>query len=124
MKTMAHWAGLILVGLSGGRPPAGLVIAAEGWLTVVIMFVVIFLIVISFAVSEKLKKYYLIFFVLYLAFITKMLGFIWNRFLWNLAPSQTSGWLAISGILIILVFVAGCKLIAYFVRKEKNQRRE
>ena len=124
MKTMAHWAGLILVGLSGGRPPAGLVIAAEGWLTVVIMFVVIFLIVISFAVSEKLKKYYLIFFVLYLAFLTKMLGFIWNRFIWSLAPSQTFGWWAISGIvlviLIILGFVAGCKLIAYYYAQREG----
>jgi len=118
MKTMAYWVGLILVGSSGGRPDAGLVI------TIVITFIVIFLFVISFAVSEKLKKYQIVFLVLYLAFITKMLGFIWNRFLWNLAPSQTSGWLAISGILIILVFVAGCKLIAYFVRKEKDQRRE
>ena len=118
MKTMAYWVGLILVGLSYGEPPAGLVI------TIVITFIVIFLFVISFAVSEKLKKYQIVFLVLYLAFITKMLGFIWNRFLWNLAPSQTSGWLAISGILIILVFVAGCKLIAYFVRKEKDQRRE
>ena len=60
MKTIAHWAGLILVGLSGGRPPAGLVIAAEGWLTVVIMFVVIFLIVIFFAVSSARVRVYMI----------------------------------------------------------------
>ena len=103
----------------GGRPDAGLVI------TVVIMFVVSFLIVIFFYVSEKLKRYYLIFLVLYLAFIAKMLGFIWNRFLWSLAPSQTFGWWAISGIvvviLIILGFVAGCKIIAYFMREEKAE---
>jgi len=119
MKTMAYWVGLILVGLSYGEPPAGLVI------TIVITFIVIFLFVISFAVSEKLKKYQIVFLVLYLAFITKMLGFIWNRFLWSLAPSLTSGWWAISGIvvviLIILGFVTGCRLIAYFVRKEKAE---
>jgi len=87
----------------------------------------------------KLKKYYLIFLVLYLlalilaganpyggypgSVLSKMLGF-----LWSLAPSQTFGWWAISGvvlvILIILGFVAGCKLIAYFMRKEEDQRRE
>ena len=90
-------------------------------------------------VSEmKLKKYYLIFLVLYLialflggancmkcpdSFLSKVRGFIWS-----LAPSQTAGWFGISlivlVILIILVFVAGCKLIAYFMRKEKDQRRE
>jgi len=122
MKTMAYWVGLILVGSSGGRPDAGLVT------TVVIMYVVSFLFVIFFYVSEKLKRYYLIFLVLYLAFITKMLDFIWNRFLWSLAPSLTFGWWATSGIvlviLIILGFVTGCKLIAYFMRKEKAQRRE
>jgi len=86
----------------------------------------------------KLKKYYLIFLVLYLlalilgganrlklpnTFLTKVLAFIWS-----LAPSQTAGWSAISlivlVILIILGFVAGCKLITYFVRKEENQRRD
>ena len=122
MKTMAYWVGLILVGLSGGRPDTGVVI------TVVITFVVSFLFVIFFYVSEKLARYYLIFLVLYLAFITKMLGFIWNRFLWNLAPSLTFVLWAISGavlvILIILGFVAGCKLIAYFMREEKDMRRE
>lgn len=39
--------------------------------------------------------------------------------LWSLTPSQNAGWFVISGvvlvILIILVFVAGCKLIAYFM---------
>ena len=119
----------------GGRPDAALVNI------VVIMYVVSFLFVMFFYVSEKLRRYYLIFLVLYLAFITKMLVFIWNRFLWNLAPSQTSDWLAISGILIILGFVAGCKLIAFvsryklivfvsdkvrvhFMRKEEDQRKE
>jgi len=118
MKTMVYWVGLILAGLSYGKPSTGWVI------TILITFGVIFLFVISFAVSEKLKKYQIVFLVLYLAILTKMLGFIWNRFLWNLAPSQTYGWLAISGILIILVFVAGCKLIAYFMSKEKDQWRE
>ena len=80
----------------------------------------------------KLKKYYLMFLVLYLmalilaganrlkrpdTFLTKMLGFIWS-----LMPSQTAGWFGISlivlVILIILVFVAGCKLIAYFMQRE------
>jgi len=84
----------------------------------------------------KLKKYYLIFLVLYLlvlilaganrmirpdTVLSKARGFIWS-----LMPSQTAGWWFISlivlVILIILVFVAGCKLIAYFVRKEKDQR--
>ncbi len=79
----------------------------------------------------KFKKYYLIFLVLYLialflgganrlklpdTFLTKMLSFIWR-----LMPSQTAGWHAISlivlVILIILGFVAGCKLIAYFIRE-------
>jgi len=86
----------------------------------------------------KLTNYYLIFLVLYLialilagancmkcpdSFLVKMLGFIWG-----LMPSQTFGWIAISFvvlvILIILVFVAGCKFIAYFMRKDKDQRRE
>ena len=86
----------------------------------------------------KLKKYYLIFLVLYLialflgednrmrysdSVLSKMVGFIWS-----LAPSQTFNWwfnsLIVSVILIILVFVAGCKLIAYFMRKEKDQLRE
>jgi len=83
----------------------------------------------------KFKKYYLIFLVLYLlalilaganrlvlpnTFLTRAWGL-----LWSLAPSQTFGWWAISGIvlviLIILGFVAGCKLIAYFMHKEKDQ---
>ncbi len=83
----------------------------------------------------KFKKYYLIFLVLYLlalilaganrlvlpnTFLTRAWGFIWG-----LMPSQTAGWWAISGIvlviLIILGFVAGCKLIAYFMREEKDQ---
>ncbi len=115
MKTMAYWVGLILVGLSGGRPDAALVNI------VVIMYVVSFLFVMFFYVSNKLRRYYLIFLVLYLAFIAKMLGFIWNRFLWSLAPSLTFGWWAISGILIVLGFVAGCKIIAYFMREEKAE---
>ena len=83
----------------------------------------------------KLRKYYLIFLVLYLlalilaganrlvlpdTFLTRAWGFIWS-----LAPSQTFGWFAISGVvlavLIILGFVAGCKLIAYFMCEEKDQ---
>jgi len=83
----------------------------------------------------KLKKYYLIFLVLYLialillganrlvlpnTFLTRAWGFIWS-----LMPSQTFVLWAISGIvlviLIILGFVAGCKLIAYFMREEKDQ---
>jgi len=87
----------------------------------------------------KLKKYYLIFLVLYLialflgganpyggypdSVLSKMLVFIWS-----LMPSQTFNWWFISGvvlvILIILGFVAGCKLIAYFMCKEEDQRRE
>ena len=94
----------------------------------------------------KLKKYYLIFLVLYLIALILLGanrfgpyptsgGFPQNAvlkkaavFIWGLMPSQTVGWWSISlivlVILIILVFVAGCKLIAYFVRKEKDQRRE
>jgi hypothetical protein len=111
----------------------------------------------------KLKKYYLIFLVLYLMalilaganrlvfagdnqlkFPDTVLGKAWG-FIWCLMPSQTFGWFAISGIvlaiLIILGFVAGCKLIAivsgytlivfvsdkvrvHFMRKEKDQLRE
>ena len=94
----------------------------------------------------KLRKYYLIFLVLYLValvlaganrlifagtngwkFSDTVLGKAWC-FIWGLMPSQTFNWFAISGvvlvILIILGFVAGCKLIAYFMRKEKDQLRE
>jgi len=86
----------------------------------------------------KLKKCYLLFFILYLialflgggssmryqdSVLSKMVGFIWS-----LAPSQTSVWwfisLVVSVILIILGFVAGCILITHFVRKEEDQRRE
>ena len=84
----------------------------------------------------KLRKHYLIFLVLYL--IALVLAGA-NRlvlpntvlskvrvFIWSLMPSQTVGWWFISlivlVILIILGVVAGCKLIAYFVRKEKDQR--
>ena len=104
----------------------------------------------------KLKKDYLIFLVLYLialflgganpyggypdSVLSKMLVFIWS-----LMPSQTFNWWFISGvvlvILIILVFVAGCKLISFvsryklivfvsdkvrvhFMRKEEDQRKE
>ena len=75
------------------------------------------------------KKNFLIFLALYLtalilaganrmsspdSVLSKMLGFIWS-----LTPTQTFVWWAISGlvllILIILGFVAGCKLIAYFM---------
>ena len=78
--------------------------------------------------ERKLKKYYLIFLVLYLIALIlaganrmsspdSVLLKAWIV-LSSLAPSQTSGWFVISGvvlvILIILVFVAGCKLIAYF----------
>ena len=73
-----------------------------------------------------------------------VLGKAWG-FIWGLMPSQTFGWSAISGIvlviLIILGFVAGCKLIeivsgyklivfvsdkvrVHFMRKEKDQLRE
>ena len=83
----------------------------------------------------KGKEYYLTFLVFYLlvlilaganrmkcpdTFVFKAVGF-----LWSLAPSQTAPWIVISlvvlVILIILVFVAGCKLIAYFMREEKDQ---
>lgn len=83
----------------------------------------------------KFKKYYLVFLVLYLlalilaganrlvlpnTFLTRAWGFIWS-----LMPSQTFVLWAISGVvlvsLIILGFVAGCKLIAYFMREEKDQ---
>ena len=93
----------------------------------------------------KLKKYYLIFLVLYLLALI-LAGA--NRFgpyplsevvpstvlkkacvfIWGLMPSQTVDWWSISFIvlviLIILVFVTGCKLIAYFMREEKDQRKE
>jgi hypothetical protein len=86
--------------------------------------------------ERKLKKYYLIFLVLYLLALVlagatrlshpdTVLLKAWGV-LWSLAPSQTSGWFAISGvvlvILLILVFVAGCKLIAYFMIKGPAER--
>lgn len=74
----------------------------------------------------KLKKTFLIFLVLYLlalilaganrmrspdAVLTKILAFIWS-----LAPSQTARWFGISlivlVILLVLIFAAGCILIA------------
>ena len=109
----------------------------------------------------KLKKYYLIFLVLYLIALILLganrlgpcpfsgvppktvLSKVWV-YIWSLMPSQTIGWWTISlvvlVILIILVFVAGCKLISFvsryklivfvsdkvkvhFMRKEKDQRR-
>ncbi len=82
----------------------------------------------------KLKKCYLLFFILYLialfigggssmryqdSVLSKMVGFIWS-----LAPSQTFVWwfisLVVSVILIILGFVAGCKLIAYYYVKREG----
>jgi hypothetical protein len=86
----------------------------------------------------KLKKYYLIFLVLYLIALVlvganqlkrtdTVLSKAWV-FIWNLMPSQNFNWWAISFlvlvILIILVFLAGCILISHFVRKEKDQLRE
>ena len=90
----------------------------------------------------KLKRYYLIFFVLYLIALILLGanrmgpyptsgGFPQNAvlkkaavFIWGLMPSQTVGWWAISlvvlKILIILVFVAGCKLIAYYYAQRER----
>ena len=89
----------------------------------------------------KLKKYYLIFLVLYLIALILLganrlgscplsgvppktvLSKAWV-YIWSLMPSQNIGWWTISlvvlVILIILVFVAGCKLIAYFMRKREG----
>ena len=82
----------------------------------------------------KLKKYYLIFLVLYLLALIlaganrlkspdTVLFKAWGL-LWSLAPSQTAPWSAISGIvlviLIILGFVAGCKLIAYYYAQREG----
>ena len=101
----------------------------------------------------KLKKYYLTFLVLYLIALVvaganrlidtdTALSRAW-LLIWDLMPSQTFNWWAISFVilmfLIILGFVAGCKLISYasgykmivfvsdkvrvhFMRKEKDQR--
>ncbi len=85
----------------------------------------------------KLKKYYLVFLVLYLLALIlaganrlgpyplsgvppkTVLSKAWV-YIWSLMPSQTVGWWTISGvvlvILIILVFVAGCKLISFASR--------
>jgi len=83
----------------------------------------------------KLRKHYLIFLILYLLALVlaganrlidtdTALSRAW-LLIWDLMPSQTFGWWAISFvvlvILIILVFVAGCKLIAYFMREERDQ---
>ena len=83
----------------------------------------------------KFKKYYLIFLILYLMALVlaganrlidtdTALSRAW-LLIWALMPSQTFGWWTISGLvlvsLIILGFVAGCKLIAYFMREEKDQ---
>ena len=84
----------------------------------------------------KLKREYWTFFVLYLIALfvaganrlidtDTALSRAW-RFIWDVMPSQTFGWWVISFgilmILIILVFVIGCKYIAYSMRKEKDQR--
>ncbi len=83
----------------------------------------------------KYKKYYLMFLVLYLVALflagaTQMhrpdtVLFKVLSFIWSLTPSQTARWFGFSLMvlvfLIILVFVAGCKLIAYFMREEKDQ---
>ena len=80
----------------------------------------------------KLKKYCLVFLVLYIlaliltganrlknpdTVLTKVLAFIWS-----LAPSQTARWFGISlivlVILLILTFVAGCILISYITQRE------
>ncbi len=86
----------------------------------------------------KLKREYWTFLVLYLIALVvagadrlidtdTALSRAW-LFIWDLMPSQTFGWWAISFgilmILIILVFVIGCKYIAYSIRKEKDQRKE
>jgi hypothetical protein len=105
--------------------------------------------------ERKLKKYYLIFLVLYLIALilaganrltdaSTTLSRVW-LLIWDLMPSQTFNWWVISFVilmfLIILGFVAGCKLISFasgyemivfvsdkvrvhFMRKEKDQRRE
>ena len=82
--------------------------------------------------ERKLKKYYLIFLVLYLIVLYPYGGYpdsVFSKmlvFIWSLAPSQTFFWWAISGlvlvVLIILGFVAGCKLIAYFMIKGPAER--
>jgi hypothetical protein len=82
----------------------------------------------------KSKKYCLMFLVLYLialflAGATQMhlpdrVLFKVLNFIWSLTPSQTARWFGFSlmvlVLLIILVFVAGCKLIVYFIREEKD----
>jgi len=103
--------------------------------------------------KKKLRKYYLVFLVLYLSalilaganqlifpgvsqlkFSDTVFGKVWV-FIWSLMPSGTFYWCFISlivlVILIILGFVAGCKLIVFvsekvrvhFMRKEEDQRR-
>ena len=86
----------------------------------------------------KGKKYYSIFLVLYLialilaganrmkypdTFLFKVVGF-----LLRLAPSPTGPAFVISlvvlVILIILVFLAGCILVAYFIRAKEDRRRD
>ena len=83
----------------------------------------------------KLKREYWTFLVLYLIALfvaganrlidtDTALSRAW-LLIWDLMPSQTFNWWAISFvilmILIILVFLVGCKLIAYSMRKEKAQ---
>ena len=83
----------------------------------------------------KFKKYYLIFLILYLLALIlaganrlidtdTALSRAW-LLIWDLMPSQTVGWWVISFVvlvvLIILGFVAGCNLIAYFMREERDQ---
>ena len=82
--------------------------------------------------ERKLKKYYFIFLVLYLLalvlaganrFIDRdtALSRAW-LFIWDLMPSQTFGWWAISFvvlvILLVLIFAAGCVLIARLETRE------
>jgi len=82
----------------------------------------------------KPKRCYLLFLVLYLTALLlagagqmhrpDTLLFKLLNLIWSVAPSQTARWFGFSllvlAFLIILGFVAGCKLIACFIREEND----
>ncbi len=94
---------------------------------------ILVIIVWTFTRARKLKKNFLIFLAFYLTALilagaNRMSSpdsalFKVGGFIWSLAPSQTAGWFMISlivlVILLVLIFAAGCILIARLETRER-----